>query len=137
MSALAIIGSRSFTDQGQAEEAFKTYCCYLNDSLSSNDDHEAYLSKFDTIVSGGARGGDEIGAEISRKWGLKLIEHIPDWEGLGKKAGYVRNELIIRDADVVLAFWGVDPKTGELSKGMGHSLTLAKKMKKTSIIIYV
>lgn len=135
MSTLAIIGSRSFTDQARAEEAFKGYCCH--DEVCDHGNLHTYESRFDTIVSGGARGADFVGAEIARRWGLKLIEHIPDWSGLGKKAGFVRNEAIIRDADVVLAFWGVDPKTGELSKGTQHSIGLAKKMKKTTIIIYV
>jgi hypothetical protein len=137
MATLAIIGSRSFSNQALAEEAFKKYCCEFNDSLCSSDDCEMYMPRFNTIVSGGARGGDEIGAEIARKWDLKLVEHLPDWENLGKRAGFVRNEKIIADADTVLAFWGIDPKTGELSKGTQHSLSLAKKMRKTTIIIYV
>lgn len=131
MSTLAIIGSRSFTDQLRAEEAFETYCC----CYSAHTD--MFEPRFDTIVSGGAVGSDRLGATIARKWGLKLVEHKPDWNGLGKRAGFVRNEKIIADADVVLAFWGVDPKTGELSKGTQHSIGLAKKARKTTIIIYV
>ncbi len=133
MSALAIIGSRSFSDQARAEEVFKRWCCYYTD----NPQRDGYVPYFETIVSGAARGADSCGAEISRKWGLKLVEYKPDWDLHGKRAGFVRNEAIIRDADVVLAFWGVDPKTGELSKGTQHSIGLAKKMKKTTIIIYV
>lgn len=137
MSTLAIIGSRSFTNQVQAENEFKRWCCFYTENSLHHPQVNGRVSYFDTIVSGGARGGDKIGAEIAHKWGLKLIEHAPDWDGLGKKAGFVRNELIIRDADVILAFWGVDPKTGELSKGTQHSIGLAKKARKTTIIIYV
>lgn len=129
MATLAIIGSRSFTNQARAEEAFVRYCCERTPTT--------LLSRFDTIVSGGARGSDQIGAAIARKYSLKLVEHIPDWDRLGKKAGFVRNEAIIRAADVVLAFWGVDPKTGELSRGTQHSIGLAKKARKTTIIVYV
>lgn len=137
MSKLAIIGSRSFSNQALAEQAFKQYCCVYTENPLRRPQYQEHISRFDEIVSGGARGADLVGAEIGRKWGLKLTEFIPDWDGLGKKAGFIRNEDIVKAADVILAFWGIDPKTGELSRGTQNSLSIAKRLKKTTIIVYV
>ena len=43
------------------------------------------------IVSGGARGADLLGEKFANTYGLKIKRFIPDWDGLGKRAGYVRN----------------------------------------------
>lgn len=126
---LAIIGSRDFTNQALAEDAFTTYCCEFNE-VTSQDTYESYHSRFDTIVSGGARGADSTGAEIARKWGLHLAEYLPDWDKYGKRAGFIRNEDIVKNADFVLAFWD------GVSRGTGNSLSIAKRLKKPTLIIY-
>lgn len=121
---LAIIGSRGFSDYPRLSLAIDQYFSD-NGALAVTE-----------IISGGAVGADSLGARFAREHGIKLTEHLPNWDLYGKRAGFVRNELIIKDADMVLAFWGVDPKTGEYSRGTGHSLSIAKRMKKTSLIIY-
>jgi len=82
------------------------------------------------VISGGAHGADSAGARWARENGLKLTEHLPDWDRYGKRAGFLRNELIIKDADVVLCLWD------GVSKGTGHSLSIAKRLKKPTFIIY-
>lgn len=126
---LAIIGSRGFTDLTKAKEAFRTFCCTWQKSPHENALFPD-VSRFNEIVSGGARGADKIGADIAREWNIKLTEFLPDWEKYGKRAGFIRNEDIIKAADVVLAFWD-----GQ-SKGTGNSLSHAKRLKKTTIIVY-
>jgi hypothetical protein len=54
----------------------------------------------------------------------------PDWDKYGKRAGFIRNELIINEADKIIAFWD-----GE-SKGTKLSIDLAIKAGKP-IDIYV
>jgi hypothetical protein len=48
----------------------------------------------------------------------------PDWNKYGKSAGFVRNKLIIENADIVFAFWD-----GE-SKGTLISINIAKELNK-------
>lgn len=85
----------------------------------------AVLDKFhkncpiNSVVSGGANGPDKIGAQWARDNNVPLIEHIPDWSQ-GKSAGFKRNELIIKDCNVVLAFWD------GISNGTQHSIKLAQ-----------
>jgi len=83
----------------------------------------------DVIVSGGAIGADSLGARYAKENRLELVEYLPDWTKYGRRAGFVRNELIIKDSDVVYAFW--DSK----SKGTESSINLAKKHKKILNVI--
>ncbi len=90
------------------------------------------------FVSGGAKGADSIAehwvdylneekyiewknpnsTQPSRVKTKKTI-FLPDWDKYGKRAGFIRNELIIKEADLVIAFWD-----GQ-SKGTKHSIDLA------------
>lgn len=78
------------------------------------------------IVSGGARGVDRLGEEFARKNGLKVHQFIPDWDGLGKSAGHVRNremgDFAKAHGGALIALWdGSSPGT----KGM---IDYAKKI---------
>jgi len=55
---------------------------------------------------------------------------LPDWNKFGKATGFIRNQQIVDACDVVLAFW-----YGK-SKGTEHTISLAKKAKKTTFIVY-
>ncbi len=113
---LAIIGSRVATDYEVLKNGFLNY-------FSHRD--------ITTIVSGGARGADTLGKTLAHNLHYTYLEFLPDWDGLGKKAGFIRNEQIINACDEVLALWD------GVSKGTAHSLSLAKKAKKNTVIIYV
>ena len=79
------------------------------------------------IVSGGARGADTLGERFANEIGLEVTRFIPDWDGLGKQAGYVRNAEMAKFAvednndGLLIAFW--DGK----SKGTKHMIDLANK----------
>ena len=75
----------------------------------------------DVIVSGGARGVDSMAASLARKYGFQVVVHPADWDRNGRSAGYIRNEDIVLDSDIILAFWD-----GE-SRGTLHTITLAEK----------
>lgn len=57
------------------------------------------------IVSGGARGVDQLARQAAKALGLLYTEYLPDYNVFGKKAPLVRNTSIIAHADYVLAFW--------------------------------
>ncbi len=106
---LAVVGSRSFNNA----EIFNEKMNWIINNI-----------QVDTIVSGGAKGADSLASEFAKQHDLELIEFIPEWDKYGKKAGFIRNELIWREADFGIAFW--DGK----SKGTKHSFELSKKYKK-------
>ena len=119
---LAIIGSRGFSDYGHLSYVMtEWFGRYANDNP---------YSLVTEVISGGANGADKLAARWAKENGIKLTEFIPDWEGLGKRAGFVRNEDIVKAADCVLAFWD------GVSKGTGNSLSIAKRLKKPTLVIY-
>ena len=60
---------------------------------------------FTEIVSGGARGADRVGEFVAKFYNIPVKKFIPDWDGLGKRAGFVRNAEMGDYADALLAFW--------------------------------
>lgn len=82
-----------------------------------------------TIISGGARGADSLANEYAHSRGLELIECPADWERYGKSAGYRRNADMVKQADVVVAFWD-----GE-SKGTKHSIDLTLAAGKPLLVV--
>lgn len=67
---------------------------------------EEYLPEDVTeIVSGGAKGVDSSAREYALAHGLKITEFLPEYIKYGRAAPLKRNMTIIRNADIVLAFW--------------------------------
>jgi hypothetical protein len=112
---VAVVGSRGFDDYKRLKHTL--------DSILAG-------SGFDTIVSGGARGADSLGARYADEKGIKKIIHLPDWEMHGKAAGFIRNKDIIDDADFIVACWD------GVSRGTSNSLALAKEQKKDTLTLY-
>lgn len=107
---IAIVGGRDFFDYDLLVESIK-------------------FNPGDVIISGGAKGADSLARRFAYDNYLTIIEHHPEWDKYGKRAGFIRNELIIKDADKVFAFWD-----GE-SKGTANSISIAKKLNKDLQII--
>lgn len=72
-----------------------------------------------TIVSGGANGVDKMAAYMARNRNHQVIVHKAQWDKFGKSAGYKRNELIVEDAEMVVAIM----RPG--SKGTRHTVHIA------------
>lgn len=71
------------------------------------------------IVSGTARGADQLGERYAKEHSLTIHRYPADWDNHGRSAGYKRNELMADNADTLLAFW--DGK----SKGTKHMIDTA------------
>ena len=119
---IAVVGSREFKDK---EFVFTILNQFFDNQLMYGDISSDYI-----LVSGGANGVDSWAEEFWRKNTGTCIIFKPDWNKYGKRAGFLRNELIIKEADMILAFWD-----GQ-SKGTKHSIDLAIEAKKL-INIYV
>lgn len=105
---VAVIGSRNFTDRD-----------FLFKKLDDAYEKFPYFSK---IVSGGAIGADILGESWANKNNIKTQIFKPDWKTCGKAAGFIRNKLIVQNADVVFAFWV------NRSNGTADSLRYAKEI---------
>jgi len=109
---VAVIGSRTFND-------YEKVVSVLND-----------IPNITKIVSGGAKGADYLGEKYAYYNTIPKIIHLPEWDKYGKKAGFVRNKLIVDDADIVVAFWD------GISLGTKSSIEYANKTSKKVVIIY-
>jgi YspA, cpYpsA-related SLOG family len=75
-----------------------------------------------TVISGGAMGIDEMGAEWAVAQCIDVKFFIPDWELHGKSAGIIRNKQMALYADALIAIW--DGESG----GTKHMIAHAKKL---------
>jgi hypothetical protein len=101
---IIIAGSRNVTDD-QVRFA-------LNNCL--------WLGFASAIVSGGARGADLFGEEWAKEQSIDIHRYPADWEKHGKRAGPLRNELMSKNAEGLIAIW--DGK----SRGTNNMIELAK-----------
>jgi len=96
MTRIAIVGSRDYPSLPDVERFVKS------------------LDPSTMIVSGGARGVDRTAERAAKSRGLQTMVFLADWNTYGKRAGYIRNEQIIDNADEVVAFWdGKSPGTAD------------------------
>ncbi len=110
---IAVIGSRTLVDYNLVEETL----------LASVNPEE------DTIISGGATGADQLGEHFANEYHIKKIVHKPDYKQYGKAAPFIRNQLIIDDADYVIAFWD--------GKSKGTADTILKAQKKGIDVLHI
>lgn len=74
------------------------------------------------ISHGYARGVDLAAHYIAKRLGFPIFWRKPEWQRYGKRAGIVRNNLLLdREPDLVIAWWD-----GE-SKGCAHTIEEAKR----------
>lgn len=65
----------------------------------------AGLSRWSVIVSGGARGADQLAEKLALERGLVVCSIQPPWQALGRRAGPLRNLVIADVSDRCVAFW--------------------------------
>ena len=111
---IIIAGSRDFNDYEYLKEELTQFI--------ANHPNRRF-----TIVSGVARGADQLGEKYAREKCIQLKRFPADWNNLGRSAGYIRNTQMldyIKQNDCegyVIAFW--DGK----SKGTQHMIKTAQK----------
>lgn len=106
MFKVIIAGGRDFKNYDYLKE-----CC--NKALSNQTDIQ--------IVCGMAKGADLMGKRYCQEKNFKIAEFPADWDGLGKKAGFMRNEQMADHSNALIAFWDGS------SKGTKHMIDLATK----------
>jgi hypothetical protein len=124
---VVICGSRNFNDYVLLKNRTDKFLSGITELSDLSEDPPEVV-----ILSGCAAGADTLGELYAEERKLTIEKHPALWDFYGKKAGYVRNEEMVKLADAVIAFW--DGK----SKGTLHTINLATKQykKPTEIINY-
>jgi len=76
--------------------------------------------RFTVLIAGGARGADSIAADWANLRGISTQIYMAEWERLGRKAGPIRNQRMVKEGnpDLVVAFPG--------GKGTAGMIALAR-----------
>ena len=115
-----VAGGRDFKD-------YKLLKCTL-------DSFQQEYGKITEVISGTAKGVDKLGEEYANENNIPIKRFVPDWKGLGKKAGFVRNrqmgDYAKKHNGMLVAFWD---KQSRGTKGM---IEYAKKIGLKSVIAY-
>ena len=85
------------------------------------------IPKVEEIVSGTARGVDQLGEHWANRYGVDIKRFPADWDKHGKPAGHIRNKAMAEYADALLLIWN-----GE-SRG---SANMKKNMQKINKPVY-
>ena len=81
----------------------------------------SWIGFVSAVVSGTARGADTFGERWALENSIAIIRCSADWEKFGRRAGPIRNELMAKTAEGLIAIW--DGK----SRGTQGMIDLAAK----------
>lgn len=113
---IVICGSREFTN-------YQEFCFRLAGA------HE--IDRQDTIISGGAKGVDELAERYAHEHGNEFLKVEADWKKHKRAAGMIRNVEMAANADIVIAFWNRE------SKGTKHMIEHCQKQEIEHVILFV
>ena len=113
-------GSRDFNDYKLLKETL--------------DNFQQEYGNITEVVSGGARGSDKLGEQYANEHNIPIKRFVPDWEGLGKKAGHVSNRHMgsytKEHNGMLVAFWD------KQSKGTKGMIDYATKIGLESVVVH-
>jgi hypothetical protein len=99
---LGIVGSRTFNDYDKLKQVLSEKLPFV-------------------LISGGAEGADSLAERFADENKLEKVIHLPNWNGEGKAAGFIRNARIVEDCDELVAFWD------GVSRGTRDTIRKARK----------
>ncbi len=112
-----IAGCRDYTD-------YKDFCSKMSKFFNG-------FEMFDQILSGGAKGADEMGKRWAEYHSIPVKVFPADWLKHGEAAGPIRNAEMVKNADTLIAFW--DGR----SKGTANIIRLAMHARIEIHIFYI
>ena len=123
---IIIAGTRTFEDYGLLKDRVDRIILGLR---------EDFPGKRIVIVTGAAKGADQLGSRYARERVLALREFPANWRAYGRAAGPIRNQqmldYILQATPVLIAFWN-----GK-SRGTKNMIDTAKRAGvKTTVIYY-
>ena len=72
------------------------------------------------ILSGAARGADQLGEQYAKVHGIELTKFPAQWDKFGKSAGYLRNTQLANNSQALIALWD------GASRGTSHMIDIAR-----------
>ena len=108
MLRVIIAGSREFNDYDLLKKTMDNVLANVRDDI--------------TMVCGQARGADTLGEQYAKERGYAVQYFPADWNRYGKVAGYIRNTVMAKNADALVAFWD-----GQ-SSGTRHMIQTAQSL---------
>ena len=100
---IGIVGSR---DRGTHEDFAKinrALLVVMDKLIEIEDSHKPKYGEV-FLVSGGCRyGADWYASNLAEDLGIPMITYYAEWKALGKKAGPIRNTLIAKESDILIA----------------------------------
>lgn len=111
---VVIFGSRQFTN-------YKVLCTFISYLQTISEPFYPITE----IVSGRAKGADQLGERWATDNNVPVKIFIPDWAGFGKKAGILRN---IEMADYCDAAIGFDMETPGTTHMINYLRKIGKKL---------
>lgn len=97
------------------------------------DEFQNNYGEITEVISGTAKGADKLGERYALENNIPIKKFIPDWKGLGKKAGHVRNRQMGDYAKehngMLIAFWDI------VSSGTKGMIDYAKKIELNNLVI--
>lgn len=118
---LIIAGDRRMTDYNLLASWAEVVDAGLAESSQGN-----YVCQ---VVSGGARGADQLGEMWAEEEGREFIEFPANWSKYGKAAGIMRNIEMANYADMLLAFPAAD------SVGTVHMVEAMRREGKPALVV--
>ena len=113
---LGIVGSRYYTD-------YDEFATLVNQIIE--------MYNFPTrVVSGGAKGADTLAKKWANQNKIPITEYLANWKKYGRAGGPIRNQQIVNNIDILLAF--IAPN----SIGTLNAIELAKKNPNIKIYVY-
>ena len=112
---VAVIGSRSFDDYGLLSRFIIT---------------RILPKRIHCIISGGAKGADSLAERFAQEYHCDIKVFPAEWHIYGPKAGYLRNNGMIKSCDRGFAFWD------RASSGTAHAIQLCEELNKPYWIYY-
>ena len=108
---LIIAGSRSFNDYG-------LLCRVVDEYISTTPNLMV------CIISGCAKGADQLGIRYAKDRGYNYSEHPADWDKYGKSAGHRRNTEMASISSNLIAFWDGNSKGtyDMINKAITHNI---------------
>lgn len=103
MTRVVIAGSRTVTDYDEVLAAMAFVEPLLPTPVSA-------------VLCGEASGADTLGRRWATERGIPVLSFPAEWNRHGKKAGFLRNVVMLKNADALVAIWN------GYSRGTAHAL---------------
>lgn len=101
---------------------------------STLDNFQQEYGNITEVVSGTALGVDKLGEQYANENNIPIKRFVPDWKGLGKRAGFVRNSQMGNYAKehngMLVAFWD------KQSKGTKGMIDYANKIGLKNVVVH-